>query len=132
MSYTHKVTIGSAYNVDGTTVKSSNVTYTQTAGAENNLSESVTDGTDQLVAFVADVSQMKSFIVWSAGGNMTVETNNGTTPGNTLTLVDGVEQVWITGMPTAANPLTVDVTALYITNTGTATLNIRSLIDPTV
>jgi len=133
MAFTHSLKTVNTYTVNGVTAVTLIDTDSQTAGEELNLSESFTDATDALVAFTLDVSQCKAFAIWSVGGNMTVETNSSSSPVDTFALVDGVAVLWSVAQPnTPDNPVTTDITALYVTNTGTAVLHVRSLSDPTV
>jgi hypothetical protein len=102
-----------------------------TAGAEHNVSEAIeASQTDYLVAWTCDFSQLKSLYMYSDVA-MTVETNNGSAPGQTIALAAGKPLVWYYGSGITC-PITVDVTALYITNVAAGTLEIRSLEDPTV
>lgn len=78
-----------------------------------------------------DVSQAVS--VWMhSTQDITLETNDGTTPDDTIALAANVPLLWCTGAP-FTNPLTTDVTALYATNSSgaEATLNIRVVQDGT-
>ncbi len=130
---THTISRRNEYSREGVRQIVYTADQSITAGAEMNLDESFTNATDALTAFVLDVSQLKMFAIWSTGGNMTVETNSSSSPINTFTLVDGVPQIWsISQTPALTNPITADITAIYVTNTGTAVLSIRSLYDPTV
>ncbi len=93
--------------------------------------------TDQLVAFVMDVSQLKSLFLLAVDGALLVETN-ATTGVNVFTLAANVPFVWVNVdaalRDTAGTAVTVDITNLRVTN-GTAadlTLRIRALYDPTV
>lgn len=107
-------------------------TDSQTSGAENNISESLTDAADTQVAYALDISQAKTFAIWCTGVNMTVDTNSTSTPGDTFSLTAGVPIIWSTGqVPSATIPLSADVTTLYVTCSGTGVLNVRSLYDPT-
>lgn len=132
MSYTHSISENVTYTA-GQSVTRIVQTFSQTAGAEANVSESFTDATDALVDFTLDVSQLKSLVMYSEGGDITVETNDGTTPGDTINLVSGQYTVYSAASGSGtSNPFSTDVTSLYITNTGTASLVIRALYDPTV
>ena len=132
MAITYRLTRTDALSRGPLVEKTSTWTSTQTAGGEANIDEAVTDGAEQLVAYELDISQAKMFMMWSQGGNMTVKTNSDTVPDDTISLVDGETLTWTTDEPNLTIPLTADVTALYVTNTGTATLKIRCLYDPTV
>ena len=131
MPYTHVVNNNVTYSAGSANTRAE-FSYSQTAGAEANLSEEYTDATDSLTAWEMDVSQLKSIIMVATGGDITVETNDGVTPGDTISLTDGVPVIYTAADSSSTNPLTTDVTALYITNTGTATLKINALYDPTV
>jgi hypothetical protein len=103
------------------------------AGAESSVSESVADAsTDLLIAFELDVSQAKVIFILSTTA-LTLETNSGSTPTDTITLAANVPLLWTTN-DGSANPFSGDITALYATNSSgsAATLDIRVLHDPTV
>lgn len=110
-----------------------------TSGAELNVDESIPAATtDQLVAFAMDVSQLKGLFIVS-DKDLLVQTNDGTTPINTITLAAGVPFVWVNGdaplRDTAGAVITTDITRLYATNadaTNAALLQVRALYDPTV
>ncbi len=113
-------------------------TITKSADAESNIDASIPNGADQLVAFTLDVSQLKGLYIVS-DQDVVIETNSSSSAVNVFTMTAGVPFVWVQGsMPalrdTAATAVTVDITALYVTNaSGTsATVQIRALIDPTV
>ena len=79
-----------------------------------------------------DVSELKALYIHS-DVNITIETNaTDATGGNTLTLLANKPLVWYVGCG-LTNPLTNDVTDMYITNGtgGSATVRIRTLIDET-
>jgi len=133
MPFTHKISQITSYIVNNKENISYSLNDSQTSGAEANISESITNGTDQLVAYEMDISQLKTFVIWSSGGDMTVETNSSSAPDDTFNLTDGVPVFWSANMQgSPAIPLSADITALYVTNTGTATLEVRALFDPTV
>ncbi len=105
----------------------------QTNAAENNISESIADSTtDGLVAYALDVSQVKNFAMWS-DQIILVETNDGTTPADTISLSANQPYLWSAA---SYEPFLfgTDITALYVTNSSgsAATLNIRCVLDPTV
>lgn len=89
-----------------------------------NLDETIIpqDSTDLLVSWAVDVSQIKCIVI-EASEDMTIETNDGTTPDDTLNLLAGEPYIWhATSLFT--NKLTVDVTELRVTNTTAGTLAI--------
>lgn len=120
------------YKRAGQTEMRFSVIDTQTAGGENNIDESLTDATDQLIAFALDISQTKQFLMWATGGAITVKTNSSGTPADTFSLVADEPICWDVGDSEFPIPLSADITALYGTNSGTAVLHIRALVDPTV
>lgn len=131
MPYTHTINENITYGAGSSNTRVTQE-FSQTAGAEANVSESFTDATDVEVDFALDVSQLKSLLMYASGGDITVETNDGTTPGDTITLVDGQYTVYTAASGSGtSNPFSTDITALFITNTGTADLVIRALYDPT-
>lgn len=85
--------------------------------------------TDFPVAAVIDVSEVKALYIHS-DQNVTIETNSSSAPANTLTVTANKPLVWYTGCG-LVNPLTVDVTSIFITNAGATAANvrIRVLID---
>lgn len=110
------------------------IAYSKTVTADAQV---VYDGTlaanqtDALIAFNIDVSQLQALYIY-ADADVTIETNSGSSPGNTLSIDGGNPLVWVkdSGL---ANPLTVDVTALYATNTTALTVfKIYALVDATV
>lgn len=92
--------------------------------------------TDELVAFVLDISQAK-LLLMGADGALTVETNSSGSPANTFTLGATASFLWKDGdatMKDTAGASVVDITRLYITNSGDANVqfDLRCLVDPTV
>ena len=87
--------------------------------------------TDLLVNLAVDLSQLKSLFMLS-DQDMTVETNSGAAPDDTISLKAGVPYIWNADAP-QSNPFTVDVTKLYLTTgvVGASTLNIEVLQDAT-
>jgi hypothetical protein len=125
MSFTHQVT--EKVLVGGESITKTN---TLTSGSKVSIDESLSIGTDTLVALTLDVSQVKSaYIV--ADTAMTLETNSSGSPANTLTLVAGLPYVWYTNKYDSFK-LTTDVTALYVTNAAAGRLQMEFLVDPTV
>lgn len=90
------------------------------------------DTTDKLVACVLDVSQIKAFFM-KCDRDILIETNSGSAPGNSISLKAGKAVIWSLNCG-LANPLTVDVTALYLTLAAgeDANLELRFAVDPTV
>ena len=133
MPFTHTITQTTTYD-DGAVNVSKPMSDAQTAGEEHNIAESIADGqTDLLVAYTLDFSQAKTFVMWPTVA-MTIKTNSSGTPAQTFVLSAFEPVVWSAGQTAVTNPITTDITALYVTNASGAAgiLNIRSLQDPTV
>lgn len=113
--------------------------FTVTGGKRTYIEEVIADETTNgEVAFVADVSQVKSFIL-VATQDVMVETNDGTTPGNTFTLAANVPYIFprVFGESwndTEDDAVSTDITALFITNASgaEATFYLECIEDPTV
>ena len=104
----------------------------KSAGQRIVLDEDVPNAsTDLLLAMNFDVSKVESIFLLS-DRNLTIETNNGSTPANTINLLANVPFVWQRNTY-MANPFTANVTAFFLTNNsgGTARLRGRILTDPT-
>jgi len=100
--------------------------------APNIYSASIPDSsTDLLVNIALDVDKVKSFYM-VADQDITIETNDGATPDNTINLKAGVPYIWHENSYHSFL-LTVDVTAFYVTNSSgqTATLDVEATMDCT-
>ena len=84
---------------------------------------------DYLVAYELDYSQCKGIFIL-ADTTMTIETNSGGSPAQTIALTAGVPVAWMYG--SGVCPITADITALYVTSTAGGNLTIRTLVDATV
>jgi len=128
MPFTHAIT----RSVSSSGGEGLGATNSYSAASETKLSETVADGiTDKLVNIAIDVSEVKSFFILSDYA-VTVETNDGGAPSNTLVLKANVPYMWDTDSYDTFK-LTVDVTKIYLTNASgsTATVEIRLIQDPT-
>ena len=97
-----------------------------TVDAEDNRDISVPDSSTDLQANIAiDVSLLKSFYL-DSDQDVTVETNNGTTPDDTFTLKANSPVIWDEN-DDQPNPFAsaVDVTAVYITNSSGTAATVR-------
>jgi hypothetical protein len=123
--FTERVTIGNE-----TTTANNSVTAGQLISIEEAIPDS---STDLLVALSVDVSQIRGVYIESDQA-LLLETNDGSSPDDTLTLVAGIPYVWYTSKYDALFCIGDDITALYVTNASgeTANLKIKLLIDPTV
>lgn len=122
---THTITV--SWSRAGEAVSNSVAT---TASGEVTIDEDIAaNQTNFQINCAIDVSALKSLMI-VADEACTVETNNGTTPDDTLTLLADTPLFWYTGCG-HDNPLTVDVTALYVTNTTACNLQVYALQDAT-
>ncbi|MDZ4250311.1 MAG: hypothetical protein U0990_09510 [Candidatus Nanopelagicales bacterium] len=112
---------------------------TKTAGNRNSFDEPIADAqTDKLVNVAIDVSALQSFYMVSDQA-VTIETNDGTTPQETIVLKANEPLSWIKGSNQLggadypAVPFGGDVTAFFVTNASgsAAQLKIEILQDPT-
>jgi hypothetical protein len=89
------------------------------------------NSTDMLIVWTCDVSQVKCIVI-VCDQDVLLETNSGSTPGNSISLKADKPYIWD---PDSYNAflLTVDVTGLYLTNASgaAAALKIAGLYDPT-
>jgi len=90
----------------------------------------IANQTDKLINFAMDVSQNKVLVLLSTQ-NCTIETNSGSSPGATITLVANKPLVWHDASYFTHPFGSTDVTALYITNVLALTLTIIALDDIT-
>lgn len=112
------ITIGSAYTV--------------TNGLLIGMDVSVAGASTDLQHFIAiDVSAVKLFVAL-CDRDITLETNSGGSPANTLSLTAAVPYVWRTGKADSFK-LTTDVTSIFATLAAgdPARLQIQALVDPT-
>lgn len=89
--------------------------------------------TDLEIAFAVAAAKLKGIYILSDVA-MTIQTNDGTTPDDTITLIAGQPYQWGLGgsvIGSDASPLSADVTSIFVTNTTAGTLDIRALVDPT-
>ena len=104
-----------------------------TGGSAIIVDESIPDSsTDLEVLFELDVSTVQSIFITSDSA-VTLETNSGSTPDDTIVLVANQPVLWYVGS-SLVNPLTVDITTnIFVTNASgsAARLQIIALYDPT-
>lgn len=133
MSYTHTLTVNHTHVDSNNRATRSTSSYTKTGGRFSSISELIPDGSTDLQVFVdVDTSQLLLLMI-EATGNLTIKTNSSSTPDDTINLssVNGI--AWASDMPLATNPLSEDVTSIFVTNATGAdvTLTINALMDPT-
>ncbi len=129
MAFTHTLNLSWA-NAEGRALSTSKQ---YSGGAQASVSESIANSaTDELVNFALDVSTIKAIFIKS-DQDITLETNSGSVPDDTLTLLAGVPYIWHTGSY-FTNLLTTDITTnIFITNSSgsAALLEIEVVTDPT-
>ncbi len=107
-------------------------TVTVEGSATQSVDEDIATGqTNFEIALALDVSAVKSIYICS-DKDITLETNDGATPDDTIALSANVPYIWNTESYDALL-LTVDVTSIFITNASGATANlvIEVLTDAT-
>ena len=127
MSFQHS--IQQRWNGNGQTETQTN-TYTGTG--QISIDESVADSsTDFLITGTLDVSAVQALYINSTQ-NVTLETNSGSAPADTISLKANVPYIWTTDSYDAMK-LATDVTAFYVTNASgsAAQLRIEALTDAT-
>ncbi len=114
----------------GTTNRSYSKTYIGTLVTVVDGETVANSVTDQLLTLSLDVSAVKAFYIVS-DQNITIETNNASTPTDTINLVANRPYEWDTDSYDSFL-LTADVTAIYLTNASgsTATVYLEAVVDP--
>lgn len=128
MSYTMTILAGGISGGTDLTKK-----FNVTGSARLGIDEEIADGqTDYQIAFDLDVSEIQGLAIVS-DQDVTVETNDGTSPGDTINLVAGVPQVYSGSPSFGDNPFSVDTTDLYVTNASgeAARLQVEVVYDST-
>lgn len=128
MSTEHKVT-------RTTSIQGRSITQTidVTGEVSHSLSFAVADATvDELVEIAFDAAKLKSIII-KTDQAVTLETNDGTTPQETISLSAAMALQWVSGEP-GTIPFSGDITAFYFTNSSgeTANIEIEALYDEVV
>jgi hypothetical protein len=85
--------------------------------------------TDLEITFPLDVSAVLAFFA-ICDQDIVIETNDGGSPVDTITLTAGVPYWWRVGSAEAF-ALGTDVTSIFVTNTNAGTLKIQAILDPT-
>jgi hypothetical protein len=116
-------------SVNGATAVESQ--FSASGSALLQISESVPESsTDLQINCSIDEDTLTGFFLYSDKA-VTVETNSGSAPQETIALGANEFRVWKTGMGT--KPISDDVTALFVTNAGSAAANVTiiALTDST-
>lgn len=123
-TYTHAVSVLGGSGLTGSKI--------YTADGSQSHSVAIPDSTtDDLMNIAIDFSQLVGVFLLS-DQDITIETNNGTTPDDTISLKANVPLIW-NADAYFSNPFTVDVTAFYLSNSSgsAATLQVEVLEDVT-
>jgi hypothetical protein len=129
MSFTHTVT-KSVITASGVV---SDVSAQYTGSGTIEIDEVVADAaTDFEVVASIDVSAVQSFIVISDKA-VTLETNSGSVPDDTLVLVANKAYQWDTGSYNTFLLVSADITSIFFTNASgsDANIKIRCVLDTT-
>lgn len=88
------------------------------------ISESVPASTsNHPVVATIDISAIKGLYI-IADANLTLETNSGSSPIDTIALIANQPLIWYTGSY-FANPFSADITGLFFTNGTAAAVNVQ-------
>jgi hypothetical protein len=104
-------------------------TVTCTGAVTENNETIAALASDFQVNLAIDVSALKGLYIVATAA-MTLETNDGTTPDDTITLVANQPLVW-TSVSLLTNPLGTDVTEIFVTSTAGGTLSYVVVQDAT-
>jgi len=127
MSLTH--TIVEIVSTAGRTLTKQN---SYSGGSQLTVSEPIADSeTDYEIAFALDVSEIAAIYIVS-DQDVLFETNDGSSPDDTISLKAGVPYIW-TEDSYHVCLLTTDITSIFITNASgaAAQLEIEVVFDPT-
>lgn len=103
---------------------------TVTGGGEAVIDEVLpANQTDVEYAMSLDASQIKGFIIKSAVA-ATIKTNSSGSPGQTINVAAGKGIIWHLGNG-FSNPLTPDITKIFITNVASGLFQMYALVDVT-
>ena len=128
MSFTH--TIRTLFSAAGGASLTGSVATV--ADAEDNRDITIAASTNNFaVALTLAIANLKSFYALS-DKDVLIETNDATTPPNTLSLKAGIPYSW-TSAGGLTNPFTTNITSLFISNANAAaaTVQLRIAVDST-
>jgi|SRR6516162_6867975 hypothetical protein len=111
--FNHSITTG--YADEGGNVQT--VINKYAGQTEKGFDGTITAGaTNSPITLSWTITAMQSFMMWSSQA-LTVKTNSSSSPAQTFSLAANQEVVWGTLQGTT-NPITLDVTQLFVTNAG--------------
>lgn len=129
MPITHR--IGVTYN--GGAGQVSSVQRSFTGDGEVRYTGTIAAGASNVqVTLALTRSAVKSLVFYSDKA-VSIKTNSSSSPTDTITLADGEARVWGNDENLSRLAITADVTAIYISNAGSAPANVRieALVDVT-
>lgn len=123
MALKHTWTLGVKNDSSATVVADQ---YVYTGAVESNFNEAVPAGNTVSITLPITVANIVSFYIESDQA-VTLHTNSNTTPVQTFSLAAGTALAWNSGNNPnlGTNPLTTNVTAIYVVNAGAATATIK-------
>lgn len=120
VSVSHTITQGYKSGAGSAT----SVSHVITGDTESNTEKTVAGSTtNKLITIAIDVSAILSLMIYSTKA-VTIKTNSTSDPDDTLAVPAGGQIIWKSTDLTAC-PLTVDVTALYVTNAGSTDADVK-------
>lgn len=93
------------------------------------ITDTIPTGTDTLINCAIDTSTLQAIQI-CANKDCTLEANDGSSPTFTINIKAGIPYQWIKNSG-ITNPITADVTVLYVTNTEDVNLLILTAQDAT-
>lgn len=98
---------------------------------ENNLSINQATGTTNVLVAFAQVAAKIQMLALQSNVDCTIKTNSSGSPANTFNLKAGILEIWSSSSGIFANPVTTDITSLFVTNASgqQARISIRVLSD---
>jgi hypothetical protein len=94
------------------------ITETVNVDSEEKVKRDIPSGATTQFNITVDVSEMKTLCCGITKGSCTIKTNSSGSPVQTLTIKSTNPIMWSKN-DNPTNPLTTDLTALYVTNDGT-------------
>lgn len=128
---TQQIDVASTIRYGGLTISESD---SIDAGGINVIDEAIPNSSaDLLVNLTLDISKAV-LLCFQSDQAIVIETNDGTTPADTITLAAGERWYWKSGEGTALTDiLSADISGLYVTNASGAVANLKVIAaqDPT-
>ena len=124
MAFSHKISVNWSSGARSITCENDHE-----GSGQQSVDEIINDSeTDKLVAFAVDVSQIVVLYMLS-DQEITIETNDGSSPDDTLTLKAGRAYVWIKDYDYNTCKFTTDITKLYVTNSSGSAAHLQIEVE---